>query len=181
MGTPAPKTLSGLDAFERSWLVTLGTEGVLSMDPSDKGNWTTGRIGMGELRGSKYGISAASFPDEDIRNLTLARARTIAKVRYWDEAACDSLEWPLSMLVFDMSYNSGSGNAKTVLQASLNVAQDGKIGRLTMAAINAKSKKDLVIDYLAERLVFMSRIESWPVHRRGWSRRVITLAIEAVT
>jgi hypothetical protein len=36
------------------------------MDERDPGNWTGGAIGKGELRGTKWGISAQTYPQIDI-------------------------------------------------------------------------------------------------------------------
>jgi hypothetical protein len=48
------------------WRAAISTlhkvEGGLSMDERDPGNWTGGAIGKGELRGTKYGISAQTYP-----------------------------------------------------------------------------------------------------------------------
>ena len=41
-------------ALDETW----GHEGGLSLDPNDRGNWTGGKKGSGELRGTKYGIAA---------------------------------------------------------------------------------------------------------------------------
>ena len=50
--------------------LTLNVEGGYQCDPDDKGNWTGGNVGVGLLKGTKYGISAASFSNVDIKNLT---------------------------------------------------------------------------------------------------------------
>ena len=63
--------------FDLAFTRLIGNEGVLSMDPKDSGNWTGGKIGLGKLKGSKYGISAASYPMVDIANLTLEGAKAI--------------------------------------------------------------------------------------------------------
>ena len=45
------------------------SEGGFTNDPNDRGNWTSGKIGVGELKGTKYGISAMAYPLEDIKNI----------------------------------------------------------------------------------------------------------------
>lgn len=40
-------------------------------DRNDKGNWTGGRVGVGQLKGTKYGISAAAYLHLGIKSLTL--------------------------------------------------------------------------------------------------------------
>ena len=68
---------------------TLHHEGGLSLDRRDTGNWTGGKVGLGRLVGTKYGIAASAHPMLDIRGLTLdgagrdllARLRGAAWVR----------------------------------------------------------------------------------------------------
>ena len=62
-------------AFER----LIGHEGNFTNDKDDRGNWTTGIIGKGQLKGTKYGISAMTYPQLDIKNLTLDQAKQIYK------------------------------------------------------------------------------------------------------
>ena len=52
--------------FDAAFARLLGNEGGFDDDARDRGNWTGGRIGVGELKGTKYGVSAAAFPDLDI-------------------------------------------------------------------------------------------------------------------
>jgi lysozyme family protein len=49
-----------MDNFPRCFAFTLGAEGGYSNNAADPGNWTGSAIGSGELRGTKYGISAAA-------------------------------------------------------------------------------------------------------------------------
>jgi lysozyme family protein len=60
------------DAFKGLILIEKGYQD----DPNDRGNWTSGVIGIGELKGTKYGISAMCLhPDTRVlkRDLTWAR------------------------------------------------------------------------------------------------------------
>ena len=125
-----------------AWCAFLApTEGGLSTDPDDPGNWTGGSKGAGELKGSKYGISAASYPALDIASLTLAEANQIRRDDYWTPVRGDDLPPALAFLVADAAYNSGVGEASRLLQASVGVAQDGDIGPVTMAAVDAAVAK----------------------------------------
>ena len=40
----------------------LSHEGGYSSDRQDPGNWTGGQVGLGELKGTKFGIAANTFP-----------------------------------------------------------------------------------------------------------------------
>ena len=53
---------------------TLSQEGGYQDNPADPGNWTGGKVGHGVMKGTKYGISAESYPHLDIKNLTVVEA-----------------------------------------------------------------------------------------------------------
>ena len=54
--------------------VTFAYEGGLSMIRFDPGNWTGGKVGVGALNGTNFGIAASSHPTLDIKALTRAEA-----------------------------------------------------------------------------------------------------------
>ncbi|WP_236513543.1 glycosyl hydrolase 108 family protein, partial [Escherichia coli] len=57
--------------FDQAFKVTIGHEGSFTLNKNDAGNWTGGKVGVGQLKGTKYGIAANSYPNLDIKNLTL--------------------------------------------------------------------------------------------------------------
>lgn len=93
--------------FDEAFKFTVGEEGGFQADYNDRGNWTGGEIGKGELRGTKYGVSAAAFPMLDIKNLTIEDAKLIFEREYWKKAGCDKLNYPLNIIVADNAYHSG--------------------------------------------------------------------------
>ena len=78
--------------FDRAFEETISLEGGFSRDPDDNGNWTGGRKGLGELKGTKYGISAAQYPSLDIENLTPHGAKEIYRRDYWNPLRLDSID-----------------------------------------------------------------------------------------
>jgi Putative secretion activating protein len=162
-------------AFER----LIGHEGVLSMDPQDRGNWTGGERDKGRLLGSKYGISAASYPGEDIAGLTLERARELYKRDYWGPAGCDAVPDPIKFDLFDMAVNSGKGAAVRALQKAAGAAVDGILGPRTLAAVQAMPPARLLARFNGARLAFMADAPTWPAHGRGWARRIASNLLEA--
>src|SRR5438270_5735304 len=80
-----------MDAFEQAFAFVIGHEGGYSAGPTDPGNWTGGRCGLGECRGTNWGISAAAYPQLDIRALTQAQAAEIYRRDYWDRPGCGRL------------------------------------------------------------------------------------------
>lgn len=121
--------------FARAFEVVVGIEGELSRDPKDKGNWTGGAVNAGELKGTKFGISAAAYPALDIAGLTLDQARAIYRRDYWDALSIAALTPDLQLPVFDMAVNQGRDAAARTLQRAARVAADGTIGRLTIRAV----------------------------------------------
>lgn len=159
--------------FEQAFETLIGHEGKFQNSPKDRGNWTTGFIGQGENKGTKYGISSMSYPHLDIANLTLEQAKVIYKRDFWSKAGCSSLPGGLAFDVFDTAVNSGVPRAAMLLQEALGVDADGKIGPITRAAIAAESSKAaLQARFNGERLQFMTDLGTWPTYGKGWARRI---------
>lgn len=151
---------------------TIGSEGGFQADRRDRGNWTSGEVGKGELKGTKYGLSAMTYPDLDIKAITLQQAKDIYRRDWWDKLGME--RWPKSMQfqMFDAAFNHGSGRANQFLQYAVGVKQDGKIGPATMAAVNAMDANDIVMRFLAKRLRYFTEVKTWDAYSRGWTRRV---------
>jgi lysozyme family protein len=65
------------DTLQEALAQIFGHEGGFTQARTDRGNWTSGKIGVGYLKGTKFGVSAMSYPKLDIRNLTLDEAAAI--------------------------------------------------------------------------------------------------------
>lgn len=158
--------------FERMFNELIGSEGGYSDNPKDAGNWTGGKQGLGVLKGTKYGVSAAAYPNLDIKNLTLADAKYIFRRDYWDKCKCDLLPDCVCVLVADFAYNSGCNRAIKILQKTLGVKTDGIIGNATLCAVNSANKNKLIEDYCDNRLEFLQKTRDWNYYGRGWTARV---------
>ena len=156
------------EAFDR----LLGHEGELSLDPNDRGNWTSGVIGQGELRGTKYGISAMSYPNLDIANLTIDDSKTIYVRDFWNQVHGELLPGSVAFQLFDFAVNSGPQTAIRYLQRAVGVADDGDWGPISQAAAARMSECAIVMRLNAERIGFMTRLSGWPIQGRGWARRI---------
>jgi lysozyme family protein len=161
--------------FDVAFGKVIGHEGGLSMDPRDRGNWTGGEQGKGALKGTKYGIAAHVYPNEDIANLTLERAKELYLRDYWGPAGCDALPAHIRFDVFDMAVNSGRAQAIRTLQRAAGMRAgevDGKLGPRTLAAVSSVPATRLVARFNAERLLFMTELAVWPTFSRGWAKRI---------
>ncbi len=161
-----------ISAFSKAFAAVIQVEGGLSLDPQDRGNWTSGTVGVGELRGTKYGIAAHVYPDLDIRNLTLAQARDIYYRDYWLPLHADAMPEAAAIQVFDAAVNHGIKPATRMLQRALGVPVDGVIGPVTLNAMVSVDDARFVAHFAAERLMFYADLSSWPAFGRGWVRRV---------
>lgn len=153
-------------AFER----LIDHEKGLSLDPKDRGNWTAGVIGKGELKGTKYGISAMSYPHLDIRNLTLDQAKAIYRAEYWGRA--DEIPDAVRFDFFDAAVNSGYEQSVKWLQRAAGASPDGKVGPKTLEAARSMDPHRLAKRFNGFRLMAMTDMSGWPSQGKGWARRI---------
>lgn len=158
--------------FDQAFDRLIGHEGKFTNDRQDRGNWTTGVIGKGELKGTKYGISAMTYPDLDIKSLSLEQAKNIYKRDWWDKINADQIDSALVFQVWDFAINAGMGTAKRKLQLAVGVLDDGVIGNLTIQAINKAELNDILLKFNAERLKYYTSLSTWPRYGKGWTLRV---------
>ena len=135
------------DGFAAAFAIVLAHEGGYQAMPDDPGNWTQGKIGAGELKGTKFGITAASYPSLDIAALTEADAAAIYRRDWWDRFGLGRLPTPLAAKIFDAAVNLGIESAVRALQRALRAAgastgttpieEDGKLGTATIDAAHA--------------------------------------------
>lgn len=92
--------------FKRSIEFTLKWEGQYSNDPADPGGET------------KWGISKKSYPYLDIKNLSEQEAINIYLKDYWFAAHCETVSYPMNLVVFDSAVNCGVPMAKKWLSDS---------------------------------------------------------------
>jgi len=158
--------------FDKSFSLLIGNEGRYSNDRRDRGNWTSGKIGVGELKGTMYGISAMSYPHLDIKNITLEQAKEIYLNDYWNKCHIDIIPESSKFDVFDTAVNSGVQRAIILLQRALEVDDDGIIGKNTIEAINNCDKFNLDKKFNGHRLLFVSSLKIWPEYGKGLIIRI---------
>ncbi len=147
--------------FDQAFDILISHEGGYVNNPADPGMET------------KFGISKRQYPHLDIKNLTLADARSIYLRDFWARAQCDKLHPDLAFDVFDAAVNSGVGQAIRWLQRAVGVADDGVVGPLTLAQINREQDVSAIQARMTgQRLDFMTRLSTWDTFGRGWARRL---------
>ena len=140
-------------------------EGGLVDDPKDAGGLTN------------MGISQRAYPDEDIRGLTVERAKELYKRDYWDRYRTGDLPDRLRHIYVDMCINMGGGRAIKILQEACNsknatkIDIDGGIGPATIKAASSVEPFRL----RAYRVMFYAElVMKKPEQERfwvGWFRR----------
>lgn len=126
--------------FEKALSHILQNEGGYVNDKTDKGGET------------KFGISKKSYPKEDIKNLTIERAKEIYKRDFWDKIKGDQIQNDeLALNLFDFAVNGGVGTSIKTLQKALNVDVDGVIGNDTLSAMAVINFPDLIKRFIKFR------------------------------
>ena len=150
---PTPVEPPQGDTWQRSRAFVRRWEGNYTDDPNDHGNWTGGRQGIGELKGTKYGISAASYPHLDIKNLTMQQADDIYYRDYWQASGADKLSWPYCLFAFDTAVLHGVGTSRKWQQ---------EVG-------------DNAYAFAAKRLKVYTKLDNWHYFGAGWTNRTAEL------
>jgi len=147
---------------------TIELEGGFTDHSNDRGNYTP----SGELKGTKYGISARAYPNLDIKNLTYEEAFKIYERDYWNKVV--KIEYPreLKPMLFDMSVNHGINGAIKILQRAANVKPDGIVGPITLRAIKDVKLLDLALERVKRFVIITEKRPKNLVFLRGWINRV---------
>jgi len=138
----------------------LGHEGGYVNNPRDPGGET------------KWGISKRSYPNLNIRNLTVEEASEIYKRDFLKPLKADQYADGVAFQILDFAVNSGVNRAVRELQKVLGVKDDGVIGPITIGKINTLSESDLIMLVVAARLEFMADLRNWSDAGRGWAKRI---------
>lgn len=155
--------------FDRAFGAVVGVEGPYSNDPKDPGGET------------KFGVSKRAYPNEDIKNLSLDRAKMLYARDYWGPVHGDELPWPLALFVFDAAVNQGPPVAIGLLQKSVGVAQDGSFGARTQKAVAAKEPKELCALFMADRALRYTGTRNFDINGRGWLKRLFAVVISTTS
>ena len=152
-----------------SFLATMRWEGGdrLSLDKRDPGNWTGGKIGVGVLKGTKWGVAASAHPALDVAKLTADAALSIFLSSYWAPIGGDDLTAGLDHAVSDDAYNAGPAAALRRL-------------RRVEASCAGRSVAERIQRYSQLRLSFLESLKNWRVFKGGWARRVAGVEAESL-
>lgn len=166
-------------AFEQM----LASEGLFTDDEKDKGNkLPDGRKGSTMLGVTQYNWEAHvghQVTHDDMRQLTAADVEPLYKQKYWDIVRADELPSGIDYLIFDMGVNAGPNCSVRLLQTAVGVTADGKLGPMTMAAVQAADPVELIENFSAAKEAFYRSLDDFPVYGNGWLSRVAQVKVKA--
>lgn len=159
--------------FIRALVVVLALEGGEVNNKYDRGGHTN------------MGITKVRYPDEDIANLTVERARFLYKRDFWDQFKIERYPTELRLFIFDMYVNHSPRGAALVIQRAIvdkarskgkpNIIKvDGKIGPNTMRALrNYTPEQSRMAAWRLKYYADILRADKEQIeHYYGWTMRV---------
>jgi len=158
--------------FDTAFNRVIGHEGGFQKMHHDRGNWTSGKVGEGELKGTKFGLAAMTYPNLDIENLTVEQAKEIYFKDWWIPLKMERFRPAMQYQFFDASINHGARNATKMLQRAVGTKDDGVIGDKTIAAKDAKDINDMLMLFIAERISFFVKCATFDKDGKGWMNRM---------
>ena len=153
--------------FDAAFEQLIGNEGGYVNNPADPGGET------------KFGISKAAYPGEDIANMTLGRAKWLYQRDYWGPAGCQMVPDGIKFDLFDMAVNSGVRTAIKTLQKAVGEFEDGVIGQRTIMAISTIEPMRLVARFNGARLLHLTASSTWVDFGKGLVNRVANNLLRA--
>lgn len=161
--------INTIDVFTNAVELVLKNEGLYVNDVDDKGGET------------KFGISKRSYPNVDIKNLSVEKAKAIYKKDFWENQNYKNIKNPdLAIKVFDLAVNVGTSRANKLLQRSLRTAnkkveENGILDDTIIRLINDLDATDLLSALKSEAAGYYRLIVSTKPHRakflKGWLNR----------
>jgi len=148
-------------------------EGGFVDHPSDRGGPTN--MGITQKALSKFLGRKASLLD--VKHMERETAVVIYENEYINEPRFDQIvNDRLRDLVIDAGVHHGQGQSSRLLQRAAKVKDDGKIGPVSLAAINAGDPEFLYDDFLARRIrligIILEKDHSQATFAAGWLDRM---------
>lgn len=170
--------------IEGSIEYVLQNEGGYTNDAQDAGGATNWGITHADLARWRR----APVSNGDVKSMTKAEAEEIYKAYYWAPLSLDGVEdQSIATCIFDTGVNRGLYVGASYAQRVCNelgstLAVDGKIGPISIAAINSLKRRDFIADYYAHvKAGYDSIVAQHPSQRvfyNGWmnrARKLLTL------
>ena len=149
--------------FDAAFKQVLLAEGGFVSHPLDPGGATN--MGITEAVARRVGYKGP------MQDLPVDLAKRIYLEEYWKPVRAEELPPAVRYAVFDAAVNSGVKQSVLWLQRALGVADDGVFGPKTLEAVNAANPDALRARIIAQRLRFLTNLNTFGAFGRGWTRR----------
>jgi lysozyme family protein len=107
-----------------------------------------------------------------MREYPMSEAKRVYRKRYWTMLRLDDLPPGMRFDLFDAAVNSGTTQAIRWAQRIVGVPDDGKVGPVTIQALNSVNVNKFLAKYNGTRLHFLASLPGWANFGRGWARRI---------
>lgn len=164
------------DNFASSLAAVLQHEGGRVDDPRDPGGRTNKGITQrvyDDWRGEQ------GLPRRDVWTIVQPEVEAIYRMLYWNAIRGDELPSGVDYATFDFAVNSGVNRAIRTLQRAVGVQDDGKLGPITLEAVDNKPACETIAALCAARLSFLGDLPTFPRFGKGWSARVGEVGLTA--
>lgn len=172
------------DRFAPCIQIVLKHEGGFSEHADDPGGATNMGITRKTLARWRRVSPWWTLPVADVRALGEQEARQIYRGLFWEPSGAAKMPPGVDLAFFDFAVNSGPSQAGKTLQGLLGVRRDGRIGPVTLQALEARIAQTGVaglIDALCDkRLGFLASLATFAVFGRGWRARVRDIRAQAL-
>lgn len=149
--------------FDAAFQHVLKHEGGYVHHPSDPGGATN--MGITEAVARRVGYRGP------MQDLPVELAKRIYREDYWNAVRADQLPPAVRYAVFDAAVNSGVAQSVRWLQRALGVQDDGVLGPITLSTANQANPDALRARLVAQRLTFLTNLNTFGTFGRGWTRR----------
>ena len=154
--------------FEACLKFTLQFEGGFVNDPDDPG----GPTNLGVTQATLSAFLGRQATIAEVKALTPDKVAPIYRLRFWDNVQGDQLPLGIDLAVFDFGVHSGPSCGAMSLQRVLKLADDGKIGPVTIAAAKKADRKTTVDGICDERMAFLRALKVFKKFGKGLTNRV---------
>lgn len=170
-------------SFANAMQRLLDEEGGYSNNPMDHGGPTNHGITQHDLavwRGKP--VTA-----QDVKDMSVDEATAIYKAHYWDAINLPAIHSEtLQEIIFNQGVLCGPQTVVMHLQRILMLKQDGKIGPVSLAAINAHPQPkvlamQLMCDMQQRYVDIVLKNNSQIIFLHGWLRRTHAMMLECVS
>lgn len=168
--------------YKRLTPFILRWEGGYVDDPDDAGGATNRGVTIGTYTAycERRGLPKPS--KADVRRMPMAHWEEIFKTMYWDRWQADRIKsQSVANICVDWVWASGAWGIRRV-QRLLGVREDGIVGEVTLASLNARDPRRLFAEIRADRYAFVEEIirrrSQNAKFRKGWLRRINDIKYE---